>query len=354
MIQPVEYNSLTDSVDLIDQTRLPGHKELIACISEKQMAEAIKSMKVRGAPAIGVAGAFGIYLGLKHYSGTEKEISAHLKKVHRLLAETRPTAVNLCWALDRTLKVVLAGLKKAPAGKHLETARKLALREAKIILEEDIDMCRVIGRYGAEFLLDGQTWLTHCNAGALATGGYGTALGVFRAAKEQGKKFSVFVDETRPLLQGSRLTAWELVQENIPATLICDNMSGSLMAAGRIQGIVVGADRITSEGFVANKIGTYPLAVLAHFHKIPFYVAAPISTFDLTMKKGSEIVIEERDHQEVREVGGTELAPHGMKVFNPAFDVTPPELITAIFTNAGVLRPSYRDSIKKVLGTAKK
>lgn len=347
MLKPVEYNSLRDIVELIDQTVLPEKKVILDCETHFDIAGAIKTMKVRGAPAIGVAAAFGVYLGLKEFSGAEGEFPSHLEKIVEILAATRPTAVNLFWALDRMKRNVLESFEKAPAGKKNEQALKTALSEAKEILNEDIEMCRQIGHYGAEFLQNGQTWLTHCNAGALATGGYGTALGVFRAAKEAGKNFSVYVDETRPLLQGARLTAWELVQENINAVLICDNMAGSLMASGKVQGIVVGADRITSDGYVANKIGTYSLAVLAHFHKIPFYVAAPVSTFDLKIRLGTEIPIEERAHDEVRYWGNVMTAPREIKVFNPAFDVTPPNLIKAIFTNKGVLYPAFDQSIRK-------
>ena len=210
-------------------------------------------------------------------------------------------------------------------------------------------MCRKIGHFGATLLKDGETWLTHCNAGALATAGYGTALGVFRAAREQGKKFKIFVDETRPLLQGARLTAWELFHEGFDATLICDNMAGSLIRDDKVQGIVVGADRITAKGFVANKIGTYPLAVLAKYNGVPFYVAAPASTFDLSINYGNEIKIEERDHNEVRFVGGVQVAPDNMPVYNPAFDVTPPELITAIITDRGIIRPIYGETIPEII-----
>ncbi len=224
------------------------------------------------------------------------------------------------------------------------------MREADAIKHEDIEMCRAIGRHGATLLRDGETWLTHCNAGALATAGYGTALGVFRAAHESGKKFRVFVDETRPLFQGARLTAWELLEENIDATLICDNMAGSLLRDDKVQGVVVGADRITAKGFVANKIGTYPLAVLAKYNGVPFYVAAPDSTFDLSLNYGDEIKIEERDHNELRYFNGQQIAPANMPVYNPAFDVTPPELITAIITNRGIIRPVYGDSIPEIIG----
>jgi len=348
MLSPIEYNYVLDTVEILDQTLLPRKKEIVACHDHWQIADSIKTMKIRGAPAIGIAGAFGIFLGLKTFSGSENDIPKYLDSIIETLESTRPTAVNLSWALKRTREAVLRDFEKAEKGKKLESSKKAALREAKSIHSEDVEMCRMIGLYGQEFLLDGQSWLTHCNAGALATGGYGTALGVFRAAKEKGKKFSVFVDETRPLLQGSRLTAWELLEEGINTTVICDNMAGSLMAGGRIQGVVVGADRITSEGYVANKIGTYPLAIMANYHKIPFYVAAPISTFDISLRKGSEIVIEEREYREIAEFNGVQIAPNRVKFFNPAFDVTPPELISAIFTNLGVLRPPFSEAIKKM------
>jgi methylthioribose-1-phosphate isomerase len=347
MLKPVEYNSLRDLVELIDQTRLPERKVTIDCKTHQDIARAIKGMQVRGAPAIGIAAAFGFVLGLKEFTGQEPVFPSHITSIAQTLAETRPTAVNLFWALDRVKRAAINAWKKAEPGRKIEQAIAKALAEAKALLQEDIDMCRQIGHHGAEYLANGSTWLTHCNAGALATGAYGTALGVFRAAKEQGKQFSVFVDETRPLLQGARLTAWEMVEENIPATLICDNMAGSLMAAGRIQGVVVGADRITADGFTANKIGTYSVAVLAHYHKIPFYVAAPVSTFDLSIHLGSEIPIEERHPDEVRFWGSVLTAPREIKVFNPAFDVTPPELITAIFTNRGVLLPDFKTSIAR-------
>ncbi len=345
MIEAVTYNKLQSCLDLIDQTLLPVEFKTISCSTEHQTADAIKTMKVRGAPAIGVAAAYGIVLGLLNPENQNKPSRQLITEVCDLLASTRPTAVNLFWAIERIKKT----LQATESNDHSALAAA-ALAEADKIREEDIQMCRTMGKFGAEFLKDGETWITHCNAGALATAGFGTALGVFRAAKEAGKNFKVYVDETRPLLQGSRLTAWELHQEGIDATLICDNMAGSLMKAGKIHGVVVGADRITSKGFVANKIGTYPLAVLAKYHNVPFYVAAPDSTFDMSLNFGDEIEIEERDHDEVRHFGEKLTAPADMPVFNPAFDVTPPELITAIFTNKGVLKPIYADSIPELLG----
>lgn len=349
MIPTVHYQPDTDTVSLLEQTRLPRERVMLTCTRVEQMCEAIRALRVRGAPAIGVAAAFGLYLGLREYTGLPSGVTSHLKKISAQLAETRPTAVNLFWALNRAGKAIQKVIDASPESSCLESARREALRQAELILQEDIEMCRAIGFHGAAFLNDGETWLTHCNAGALATGGYGTALGVFRAAKEQGKRFSVFVDETRPLLQGARLTAWELLEEGIDATLICDNMAASLMGAGKVQGIVVGADRITAEGWVANKIGTYGLAVLAQYHRVPFYVAAPVSTFDLGVRHGREIVIEQRAPEEVTDWGGVQTAPKGMPVYNPAFDVTPPELVTAIITNLGVLKAPYDPAIRVML-----
>ena len=293
-------------------------------------------------------------VGLRFIFPSCLQFSEHLDKICNRLATTRPTAVNLFWALDRMKKALRDHMDKGLPEDWHQGLEETSYKTAELIRREDIDMCKAIGKYGAEFLRDGESWLTHCNAGALATGGYGTALGVFRAAKEAGKKFHVYVDETRPLLQGSRLTAWELQEEGIDATLICDNMAASMMSEGKVQAIVVGADRITTDGFVANKIGTYGLAVLAAYHQIPFYVAAPISTFDPNIAHGREIVIEERSPQEVRHFGKRLTAPEQMPVANPAFDVTPPDLITAIFTNKGVLRAPFRQGIQQLLKTTGK
>jgi methylthioribose-1-phosphate isomerase len=345
MIDAVSYHSESGSLELLDQTLLPVEIRKVRCTSEHEVAHAIVSMKVRGAPAIGVAAAYGIALGLASKANQSGDFNSALDAICKLLAATRPTAVNLFWAIDRVKRVVLAA-----AGGDFIKGADLALKEAHAIKAEDIAMCRRIGEFGATLLKDGETWLTHCNAGALATAGYGTALGVFRAAREQGKNFKIFVDETRPLLQGARLTAWELSQEGFDATLICDNMAGSLIRDDRVQGVVVGADRITSKGFVANKIGTYPLAVLAKYNGVPFYVAAPESTFDMSLSYGDEIKIEERDHNEVRFIGGVQIAPDNMPVYNPAFDVTPPELITAIITDKGIIRPIYGQTIPEIIG----
>lgn len=345
MIDAVFFHSESGSLELLDQTLLPVEVRKVRCTTEHEVAHAIVSMKVRGAPAIGVAAAYGIAIGLARPTNQSGNFAASLAGICELLAATRPTAVNLFWAIERVKKAVIS-----QASGDFVKAAAIALKEAHAIKAEDIEMCRQIGKFGATLLKDGETWLTHCNAGALATAGYGTALGVFRAAREQGKKFKIFVDETRPLLQGARLTAWELSQEGFDATLICDNMAGSLIRDDRVQGVVVGADRITSKGFVANKIGTYPLAVLAKYNGVPFYVAAPESTFDLSLSYGDEIKIEERDHNEVRFIGGVQIAPDNMPVYNPAFDVTPPELITAIITDKGIIRPIYGETIPEIIG----
>ncbi len=345
MIDAVFYNSGSRTLDLLDQTLLPVETRICKCSNELDTAEAIVSMKVRGAPAIGVAAAYGIALGLAFPGNQQGEFLPTLTRICDLLASTRPTAVNLFWAIKRVKETILKqGVTTFASG------AEVALKEAHAIKKEDIEMCRKIGHFGASLLKDGETWLTHCNAGALATAGYGTALGVFRAAREQGKKFRIYVDETRPLLQGARLTAWELMQEGFDATLICDNMAGSLIRDDKVQGIVVGADRITAKGFVANKIGTYPLAVLAKYNGVPFYVAAPESTFDMSLAYGDEIKIEERDPDEVRYIGGVQIAPKEIPVYNPAFDVTPPELITAIITDKGIIRPIYGETIPEVIG----
>lgn len=345
MIDAVVFNKTAGWLELLDQTLLPVETRIVKCCSEHETAHAIVSMQVRGAPAIGVAAAYGIVVGLTNPANQNTDFAKTFEGICKLLAATRPTAVNLFWAIDRVKKAVLK-----QANGDFKAAAAVALVEADAIRAEDIAMCRSIGRYGATLLKNGETWLTHCNAGALATAGYGTALGVFRAAREDGKKFKIFVDETRPLLQGARLTAWELMQDKFDATLICDNMAGSLIRDNKVQGIVVGADRITSKGFVANKIGTYPLAVMAKYHGVPFYVAAPESTFDMSISYGDEIKIEERDHNEVRYIGGVQIAPLEIPVYNPAFDVTPPELITAIITDKGIIRPIYRDTIPEIIG----
>jgi methylthioribose-1-phosphate isomerase len=334
MVPTVEWKD--GAVCLLDQSRLPSRVEFVICRDYQTVARAIRELKVRGAPAIGVTAAMGVALGAQSitandYDGFAKDALA----ICNHLAATRPTAVNLFWAIER-MKRKLADLSSLP----LEEIKRELINESQAILDEDIALCRTMGRLGAELIRDGQTILTHCNAGALATAGYGTALGVVRAAWESGKKITVLADETRPVLQGARLTAWELMQDKIPVTLITDNMAGSLMRQGKIHLCVVGADRIAANGDVANKIGTYSVAVLARAHGIPFYVAAPYSTIDLETESGQDIPIEQRDPAEVTNVhGGDQIAPSGVAVLNPAFDVTPADLITGIITERGVFKP---------------
>jgi methylthioribose-1-phosphate isomerase len=334
MVPTVEWKN--DAVRLLDQSRLPEHVEFLDCKDYRAVADAIRELKVRGAPAIGVAAALGVALGAQAVSAADFPAFAQaLVPICDHLAATRPTAVNLFWAIDR-MKKKLASLSVLA----VPAAKAALLAEAQAILDEDIALCKAMGRHGAELIANGQTVLTHCNAGALATAGYGTALGVIRAAWEQGKKIQVIADETRPVLQGARLTAWELMQDKIPVTLITDNMAGSLMRQGKIQLCVVGADRIAANGDVANKIGTYSVAVLAKAHGIPFYVAAPYSTIDLKTKTGADIPIEQRNPLEVTTIHGSHpVAPAGVDVYNPAFDVTPAELITGIITERGVFKP---------------
>ena len=324
-------------VRLIDQTLLPNELRYIECENVDEVWEAIKVLRVRGAPAIGIAGALGTVLGIWHSEAKSfSEFSEQLQKVTSYLAASRPTAVNLFWALDR-MKAV-AGANKDKDIQHL---KGILLAEAQKIIDEDKAMCRSIGGNGAELIKDGDTILTHCNAGGLATADYGTALAVIFTAHEQEKQIKVFADETRPLLQGARLTAWELMQAGIDVTLICDNMAAQVMKEGRINCVIVGADRIAANGDTANKIGTYGVAVLAKEHKIPFYVAAPTSTLDLSLATGDIIPIEQRKAEEITEGFGKRTAPQGVKVYNPAFDVTPARLIDAIITEKGIIRPPY-------------
>jgi methylthioribose-1-phosphate isomerase len=334
MVPTVQWHE--GAVRLLDQSRLPDTVTFVDCRDVESVAIAIHELKVRGAPAIGVTAAMGVALGAQSIPATEYEPFAKaLLSICDRLAATRPTAVNLFWAIDRMKRTLLAQ-RGEPVG-----AIKAALRkESQAILDEDIALCRAMGRHGAELIRNGETILTHCNAGALATAGYGTALGVVRAAWEQGKLIHVIADETRPVLQGARLTAWELMQDNIPVTLITDNMAGSLMRQGKIHLCLVGADRIAANGDVANKIGTYSVAVLAKAHGIPFYVAAPYSTIDLQTKSGADIPIEQRRAQEVTSIHGSHpIAPSGVTVYNPAFDVTPAELVSGIITERGVFKP---------------
>lgn len=329
---------------LLDQTKLPGSTEYICCRDYLTVAGAIKRLSVRGAPAIGAAAAYGLVLGASDLESKDPaEFFNGVEEIARRLSATRPTAVNLNWALERMLSRARAAMPMEP-----RDLVGLMLLEAHAIYREDFEGNREMGRFGQELIPDGARILTHCNAGALATAGYGTALGVIRAAREAGKKVSVYADETRPLLQGARLTAWEMVQEGIPVTLLTDNMAGHLMARGMVDLVIVGSDRIAANGDVANKIGTYGVAVLAGEHGLPFYVAAPFSTIDIRLKSGTEIPIEERSPEEVTHVGGIRVAPEGVNVWNPAFDVTPARLVSAIITERGVLRPPYGISIKEL------
>jgi methylthioribose-1-phosphate isomerase len=335
---------LTDTISyaagvvwLVDQTRLPTELVQHECRTAAEVAEAIRTMRVRGAPAIGVAAAYALALGAREYAGDDSAaFRAHLERVAADVRSTRPTAVNLFWAIARALAVADAALA---AG--VEAARCALLALAEHVREEDVALNRRIGKHGADLVPDGARVLTHCNAGALATAGYGTALGVVRGAVEAGKRLHVYVDETRPFLQGARLTAWELQADGIPLTLIADNMAGYFMAQGKVDLVVVGADRIAANGDVANKIGTYSVAVLAHAHGIPFYVAAPTSTVDLSLASGESIPIEERSPDEITHFAGRRVAPEGIGVANPAFDVTPHRYVTAIITEHGILRPPF-------------
>ncbi|MBI2805394.1 MAG: S-methyl-5-thioribose-1-phosphate isomerase [Planctomycetes bacterium] len=319
-------------VRLIDQTLLPTRLEYRECTSVEDIWEAIRSLRVRGAPAIGVAAAMGVVVGVQAHADAAT-FAARLKEVVDFLRTSRPTAVNLFWALERMEKAALA------VRANLENVKRRLLQEALAIEAEDRRMCQAIGQVGAGLIKAGQGILTHCNAGSLATAGTGTALAVIYAAAEDGKIIHVFADETRPLLQGARLTAWELQQAGIDVTVICDSMAAQVMRDGKVQLVIVGADRIAANGDTANKIGTYGVALLARAHNIPFYVAAPSSTFDLALASGAEIPIEQRDPREVSEVLGQAVAPEGVRVYNPAFDVTPAELISGIITESGLIRP---------------
>jgi len=339
MIKTLEW---TDAgVRFIDQTKLPTEETYITCKNYDEVADAIRTMIVRGAPAIGVAAAMGVALGTQQSQAkTLPELERDFDTICKVLAGTRPTAVNLFWAIQR-MRDRFEQLRPLPT----EKIKAELVAEAQRMLVEDIAANETMGRYGAVLLPSSGGVLTHCNAGALATAGYGTALGVIRAAVESGKKLNVFADETRPFLQGSRLTAWELMKDGIPTTLIADNMAGAMMRQGKIDAVIVGADRIAANGDVANKIGTYTVAVLAREHGIPFYVAAPISTVDLNTPDGSKIPIEQRDLTEVTHLAGKQIAPDGVQVENPAFDVTPSKYVTAIITERGVARAPYEESL---------
>ena len=332
-----------DALHLLDQRALPGEVRYEACRTAEETARAIKTLVVRGAPAIGVAAAFGVALAAKRAVETKEPLDPALEVAHRVLSQSRPTAVNLFWALDQMKRV-----RSAHSGDSDAEVVTALVAEAQKIHDDDIASCRAMGDFGASLFPAHARVLTHCNAGALATAGYGTALGVIRSAHRMGKVERVFADETRPVLQGARLTAWELVNDHIPTTLITDSMAGFLMSRDEINCVVVGADRITANGDVINKIGTYTVAVLAREHKIPFFVAAPRSTFDLKTPTGKDVTIEERDPDEVVHLSGARTAPLGVEVRNPAFDVTPAGLVSAIICETGVARAPYASDLARL------
>ncbi len=342
MIQTLEWTP--HGVVFIDQTKLPTEEVYVTCTTHQQVADAIRNMVVRGAPAIGVAAAMGIALGMKNFKAeNDAELKREYDQVCETIRQTRPTAVNLFWAIRRMTEK-FESLRSRP----IAQIQQALIEEAQRMHAEDIAANQAMGRHGATLMPSSGGVLTHCNAGALATAGYGTALGVIRAAVEAGKKIHVYADETRPFLQGSRLTAWELMKDGIPTTVISDNMAGAMMKQGKIGAIVVGADRIAANGDVANKIGTYTVAVLAKEHGIPFYVAAPISTVDLATPDGSKIPIEQRNPREVTHIAGKQMVPDGVEIENPAFDVTPAKYIAAIITEHGIARAPYTESLKKL------
>ncbi len=342
VVPTIEWKGeIPGEIALIDQTLLPGKYEVIRVKTIEDLRDDIRRLAVRGAPAIGLAACFGTVLGVQGFEGSRAAFDAELKRVTDFLATSRPTAVNLFWGVER--------MRRAAEGNpDLDTPaiKKRLLEEARAALQEDKDACRRMGELGQTLIGDGDSSLTHCNAGGLATADYGTALSVFFAAHEKGKKVTVYADETRPLLQGARLTSWELETAGIDVVLICDNMAGQVMKEGRIDSVFVGSDRIAANGDAANKIGTYSVSVLARAHNVPFYVVAPLSTFDLTLAEGSAIPIEERDGREIREFRGARAAPDGVKTYNPAFDVTPAENIAAIITEAGIVENPTTDKIK--------
>jgi methylthioribose-1-phosphate isomerase len=340
-VKTIEWKN--DRVIMLDQRLLPHREVYRVCRDYHQVAEAIRGMVIRGAPAIGVAAAMGVALGALH--APPKSFDRAFEQMLAVLGKTRPTAVNLFWALQR-----MRDAYSRTRGDGVDAVKRALKEEAQKIYKEDIAANRQLGKHGAALLRDARRIMTHCNAGALATAGYGTALGVVRALKDAGKQFEVFVNETRPFLQGARLTAWELKKEKIPATLITDNMAGYLMQTGKIDAVVVGCDRVAANGDVANKIGTYALAVLAERHGIPFYVAGPTSSIDIDCPCGKDIPIEQRDPREVSHIFGKALAPKGMKVLNPAFDVTAKELVSAIITEKGVIHPPYQRNIRHHVG----
>jgi methylthioribose-1-phosphate isomerase len=337
-----------ETIVMIDQRKLPAEEIYVRCNSPAEVAKAIKTMVIRGAPAIGVAAAWGLAIGTRKSkaTGTQK-LAAELYRTCELLASTRPTAVNLFWAIERMKRVFASGVA---AGQSVDQLKDRLDAEAQAIHDEDVASCRAMGAFGADVVPADARILTHCNAGALATAGYGTALGVIRGAVEKGKRVTVIADETRPFLQGARLTAWELIRDGIETTVITDNMAGALMRQSQIDLVVVGADRVAANGDTANKIGTYTVAVLAREHGIPFYVAAPRSTIDLDTPDGDHIPIEERNAREVTHLKGAQLTPAGARVRNPAFDVTPQRLIAGIITERGIARPPYTESLRAMVG----
>lgn len=342
MINTLEWTP--EGVRFIDQTRLPTEEVYVTCRSYQEVGKAIREMVVRGAPALGVAAAMGVALGIQQSSAKDLDsLRADFEQIARTIADTRPTAVNLFWGIGRMREKF-----DSVAGQGIEKIKTALVNEAQQMHREDIAANRAMGRFGATLMPDSGSVLTHCNAGALATCGYGTALGVIRAAVESGKNIHVFADETRPFLQGARLTAWELIKDGIQTTVIADNMAGALMRQGRIQAVVVGADRIAANGDVANKIGTYSVAVLAKEHGIPFFVAAPWSTVDMNTPTGDEIPIEQRSAKEVTHHGGKQMAPDGVLVENPAFDVTPASYVSAIVTERGIARAPYWESLREL------
>jgi methylthioribose-1-phosphate isomerase len=348
MIKTVEWTN--EGVRMLDQRLLPTEEKYLMLRSYEEIADAIKKMVVRGAPAIGISAAMGLALGANQSVGTSiADLEYDFKFMCKVMEATRPTAVNLFWAVERMRGALL---KAKAETKNVEEVKQRLVSEALAIFNEDIESNRALGKFGGELIADGATVLTHCNAGALATAGdYGTALGVIRGAIDAGKRVAVIADETRPFLQGSRLTAWELAQDNIPVTVITDNMAGHIMKQGKVDCVVVGADRIAANGDTANKIGTYMVAVLAKQHNIPFYVAAPISTVDLSTPTGEGIPIEQRNAREVTHIGNHQLSPDGVAVENFAFDVTPNEFIAAIITDRGVARPPYTESLRNLVTT---
>ena len=346
MLPTIEWTD--DAVVMVDQRKLPVEEIYVRCTTAQDVAKAIKTMVIRGAPAIGVSAAMGLALGVRasKATGTQK-LAVEFYRLCDLMAGTRPTAVNLFWAIDRMKRSFAVGVE---AGQSVDQLKARLTAEARQIHDEDVASCRALGAHGADVVPADACILTHCNAGALATAGYGTALGVIRAAVEQGKKVRVLADETRPFLQGARLTAWELLRDGIDTTVITDNMAGALMRAGEVDLVVVGADRIAANGDTANKIGTYTVAVLAKEHRIPFYVAAPVSTIDLATAEGSGIPIEERNAREVTHVKAVRLTPEGAGIRNPAFDVTPHHLVAGIITERGIFRAPYVESLRHAVG----